>query len=366
MMRASKNMTGLWRLLAGICLAAVVCSCRSAPPAPLPAAGKAAPAGPSSVPLPSSYFLPYDPGTFRLSIGDVVEVSVFGCQDTLAVTPIAPDGKLYYLFVNGIPAAGRTPAEVANEIEKGLAQLFNQPSVSVLPKQFARNRFLALGKVAYPASYPLESALTVRQALARAGGLAQGFYRGTTIQLALLKESYLLRNGVRLPLNLEALVNKDDVSQDIYMRPGDVLYIASGLGQEVYLMGAVSEQRATAYTDGMTLVQLVSGSSEQGGGYRPEARLSQVLILRGALDDPRTSEVNLARILKGKDPDVTLLPGDIVYIPEKPFRFASDLARTVVLTFVRTFASEYGVALVQETFFPPATKTTPTTGGTTP
>jgi polysaccharide export outer membrane protein len=301
--------------------------------------------------LPASLFLPYDPSSFRLSVGDVVDVSVFGFEDTVAVTPIAPDGKVYYLFMDGIPAAGRTPAEVARDIEHNLVRLFNQPSVSVLPRQFARNRFLALGKLVYPGTYPLESSLTLRQALARAGGLAQGIYRGSTIQLASLKDSYLLRAGERVSVNFELLVNRNDASQDIYVRPGDIIYIASGLGQEVYLMGAVSEQKTAAYTDGMTLVQLVSGSSDRGGGYRPDARLSQVLILRGALNDPNAIEVNLARILQGREPDVALLPGDIVYIPEKPFRFARELARNVVLTFVRTFASEYGAALVEETIF---------------
>ncbi len=332
-------------------------SCRTAaPPAgvanpPAPAVTNAAAPARGPEPLPASCFLPYDPTSYRFSVGDVVDVSVFGFNDTVAMTPVAPDGKLYYLFMEGIPAVDRTPAEVERDIERGLARLFNQPSVSILPRQFAKNKFLALGKLVYPGTYPLESSLTLRQALARAGGLAQGIYRGSTIQLASLKDSYLLREGQRLPINFEALVNRNDASQDVYMRPGDILYIASGLGQEVYLMGAVAEQKTAAYTDGLTLVQLLSGSSDRGGGYQPNARLSQVLILRGALNDPQAIEVDMAGILKGRESDVALLPGDIVYIPEKPFRFARELARSVVLTFVKTFASEYGAALVSDTFF---------------
>ncbi len=306
--------------------------------------------------LPATYYTPYDPTTFHLAIGDVVEVSVFGFPDTVALTPIAPDGKLYYHFMPGIPAVGRTPKAVEQDIEKALQRYFNQPSVSILPRQFAENRFVALGKVVYPGVYPLDSALTIRQALARAGGLAQGIYRGTTIQLAALKDSYLLRKGERIPVDLDALVSRNDASQDIYMRPGDVLYIASGLGQEVYLMGAVGEEKTAAYTDGLTLVQLISGSSERGGGYKATARLSQVVILRGALNDPQLVEVDLASILKGDAPDVVLMAGDIVYVPEKPYRFVRDLARVVALTFVRAFASEAGAYFVQETIFPASGK----------
>lgn len=307
--------------------------------------------------LPEAYFKPYDPSTYHLAIGDVVEVSVFGFQDTTAVTPIAPDGKLYYAFMPGIPAVGRTPQAVERDIEHALQRYFNQPSVSIIPQKFAENRFVALGKVVSPGIYTLDSALTLRQALARAGGLAQGIYRGTTIELAALKDSYLLRKGQRVPIDFEALIHRNDASQDIYMRPGDVLFIASGLGQEVYLLGAVGEQKTAAYTDGLTLVKLISGSSERGGGFTDTARLDQVLILRGELKAPQLIEVNLAKILKGKEPDITLMAGDIVYVPEKPYRFARDLARAVVLTFVRSFSSEAGAYVVEETIFPSNTET---------
>ena len=351
------------RMLSCLILLMMCTACQTTPAAapgavetpPLPAVPAMSSAKPLEK-LPPTYYTPYDPTTFHLAIGDVVEVSVFGFPDTVAVTPVAPDGKLYYHFMPGIPAVGRTPKAVEQDIEKSIQRFFNQPSVSILPRQFAENRFVALGKVVYPGVYPLDSALTIRQALARAGGLAQGIYRGTTIQLAALKDSYLLRKGQRIPVDLDALINRNDALQDIYIRPGDVLYIASGLGQEVYLMGAVGEEKTAAYTDGLTLVQLISGSSERGGGYKATAQLSQVVILRGALNAPQLIEVDLASILKGDAPDVVLLAGDIVYVPEKPYRFVRDLARVVVLTFVRAFASEAGAYLVEETVFPSSGK----------
>ena len=355
--------------LAGLLAASLATGCRTLPPAAsdlapapvLPPAPQSTAVTPPPK-LPESFFQPYDPASYRLAIGDVVEITVFGFEDTLAATPVAPDGKLYYLFMDGVPAAGRTPGEVAKEMETSLERMFNQPTVSILPRQFAENRFLAIGKVVYPNTYPLESSLTLRQAVARAGGLAQGIYRGTTIELASLRDSVLLRNGERVPVDFEALIQRNDASQDIYIRPGDIIHIASGLGREVFLMGEVGEQKAAAYTDGMTLVELISGQSERGGGYLTSARLNKVLIVRGALKDPMTFDVDFGRILEGRDPDVPLMPGDIVYVPEKPYRFARDLTRAVVLTFVRTFASEAGAGLVDETIF----LTTPSAGGATP
>jgi polysaccharide export outer membrane protein len=349
---------GLWIVaLAGLLTGLVSPGCRTHSPPSVPEALTQAVKQPTNdvattaAKLPESYFMPYDPTTYRLAVGDIVEISIFGFPETVAVTPVAPDGKLYYLFLDGVAAAGRAPADVENDIEVLLDRMFNHPAVSILPRQFAENRILVIGKVLYPNAYPLESALTLRQAIASAGGLAQGIYRGTTIELASLRDSYLLRNGERVAVDFEALLHRNDASQDIYVRPGDIIVIASGLGREVFLMGAVGEQKAAGYTDGMTLVELISGQSERGGGYDPSARLKKVLIVRGALENPTTFEVNLARILEGRDPDVFLMPGDIVYVPEKPYRFARDLTRAVVLTFVRTFSSEAGAALVDETIF---------------
>jgi hypothetical protein len=48
------------------------------------------------------------------------------------------------------------------------------------------------------------------------------------------------------------------------------------------------------------------------------------------------------------------MAGDIVYVPEKPYRFARELSRKVVLAFVRSFAAEAGSALVNETLFSPS------------
>ena len=332
------------------------------PAPPTPAAATAA--VPKTEPLPADCFIPYNPADFRLSIGDVVDVSVFGLGDSAATTPIAPDGKLYYLFTEGIAAAGRKPEEVAHDIELRIGRLFNNPHVDILPRKFAAKQFLVLGKVTNPGSFPLDSALTVRQALAQAGGLAQGVYRGTTIEIASLKESYLLRNGQRLPVDFDRLVNGSDATQDIYVRPGDVLYIASGVShtREIYLMGAVPEQKAVAYSDNMTLVELISGASERGGGYLSTANPGKVIILRGALSKPETLDVDLNAILSGRAPDRYLVPGDIVYVPEKPYRFARELTQTVILSFVRAFTSEAGASIIKESFFPTATPRTVSSG----
>ena len=162
------------------------------------------------------YFVPHITENRKLQVGDEVEVSVFGERDTIAENlPIAPDGKLYYRFLPGVQAEGRTPDEVAKEIESKLGHLFNNPEVSVIPARFISNRFAIFGKVENGGVYPLDTPTTVRQAIAKAGGIVLGKYHDSWIPIHNYKDSWVMRGQEKVPVDFDALMNKNDFSEDI-------------------------------------------------------------------------------------------------------------------------------------------------------
>ncbi|MBC8205916.1 MAG: polysaccharide biosynthesis/export family protein [Kiritimatiellales bacterium] len=304
--------------------------------------------------FPAECFIPHSPAERKLQVGDVVEVGIFGQIDTVAkAIPIAPDGKLYYMFLPGIQAEGRRADEVAAEMENELSHLFNNPQVSIIPKKFISNRFAILGKVNEGSLYPLETSITVRQAIARAKGIEQGRYHDNTIEIHNYNKSWLLRGTEKIPVNFSTLMKENDFSEDIYVRPGDVIYIASALGREVYLMGEVNSQQSQPYTAGMTLVQLITGIDEGSGGYLEDsADIKRVVLLRNALEDPKVFKINLQDILSGREHDVFLEAGDVVFVPEKSFLFTRNVVKSMVRTFVNTFASEFASDINREHLFP--------------
>lgn len=307
--------------------------------------------------FPPEYFIPFLPEARKLQVGDEVEIGVFGERDTIAGSvPVAPDGKLYYRFLPGIQAEGRTPEEVAHDIESGLRHLFNNPEVSIIPRRFISNRFSIFGKVENAGIFPLDTPTTVRQSIAKAGGIALGKYHDSWIQIHNYKDSWLLRNGEKIPVDFEALMNKDDFSEDIYLRPGDVIYIASALGREVYLMGEVNQQQSQPFTAGLTLTQLLAGLDAGAGGYNQEtADIKRIVILRDAMNDPKVFYVNLDDIMRGKEHNIFLEAGDIVYVPEKSFLFTRNLVKAMISTFVNTFAGEFASDLNRKYLFPSST-----------
>ncbi|HNX52223.1 MAG TPA: polysaccharide biosynthesis/export family protein [Pontiellaceae bacterium] len=346
-MRNKPVITAILLLLAGLTRAAEESAAPVSTDSPITATQKRSKFAPE-------YFVPHSPEDRKLQVGDEVEIGVFGQRDTIAENvPVAPDGKLYYMFLPGVPAEGRTAQEVAKEMESKLGRLFNNPEVSIIPTRFISNRFAIFGKVESSGIYPLDTPTTVRQSIAKAQGIALGKYHDSWIPIHNYKDSWLLRGQEKIPVNFAALMDKDDFSEDIYVRPGDVLYIASALGREIYLMGEVNQPQSQPFTAGLTLTQLISGLDAGAGGYKQDtADIKRVVILRDAMNDPKVFKVNLDAIMRGKEHNVFLEAGDIVFVPEKSFLFTRTLVKAMVSTFVNTFASEFASDLNRKYLFP--------------
>ena len=346
-MRNKLSITAVLLLLAGLTLAADDTSARSNQVDQITATQRRSKFSPE-------YFVPHGPENHKLQIGDEVEIGVFGQRDTIAENvPVAPDGKLYYMFLPGIPAEGRTAEEVAKEMESKLGRLFNNPEVSIIPARFISNRFAIFGKVETSGIYPLDTPTTIRQSIAKAQGIALGKYHDSWIPIHNYKDSWLLRGQEKIPVNFVSLMNSDDFSEDIYVRPGDVLYIASALGREIYLMGEVNQSQSQPFTAGLTLTQLISGLDAGAGGYKEDtADIKRVVILRDAMNDPKVFKVNLDAIMRGKEHNVFLEAGDIVFVPEKSFLFTRTLVKAMVSTFVNTFAGEFAGDLNRKYLYP--------------
>ena len=302
--------------------------------------------------LPDSYFVPYDPSDYTVAVGDILEISIFGHPDTMMESiPVAPDGNIYYLFTDAIKAEGRSINEIAADIESQVHHLFSSPEVTIIPRKMSAARYIILGKVNNPGEFDLNSSVTLRQAIGEAGGLSIAAQEGFTIPAAALTRSFIVRDGKKLPIDFEKLLNTHDDDQNIYIRPGDYIYVASALSQQVYRMGAVRNQRPVVFKDGMTLVGLLAGVNDPSGGIIPDAYTKEVLIVRGSLDRPEVSRVNFDKIIDGEANDVYLLPGDIVYVPPKRFLFLRAAVRLAIETFVRSFASRAGVYYAEDEWF---------------
>ena len=111
---------------------------------------------------------------YRIGAGDMIEVSVWKEPDlSRKEVLVRVDGKISFPLIGDIQAAGVTPAELTETIQKGLTNYVTAPVVTVTVTNPGSQKVYVLGEVARTGEYPILKSLTVLQAFALAGGFTQ-------------------------------------------------------------------------------------------------------------------------------------------------------------------------------------------------
>jgi len=281
---------------------------------------------------------------YVLSIGDVLEISVLGDEEISSTfVSVAPDGRIYYAFLDGIPAAGRTTAEVSQEIESKLQDLFIHPMVTISPLETTPKTYKILGRVQQPGVYEILGNTNLRDAIGQAGGILtdSGNYGGVvpSNSLANLRASFIVRNHKKLDVHFEKIFSDPKLSQNVIIQPGDYIYIAAAENREVFILGAVRNPQRMPFRNGLTVMSALASVSGWRSYGPYGADITRVLVIRGSLDCPCVIQINLKEILRGQARDLYLVPGDILFAQNKTMRFGRELVRIAIGAFVSSFVT---------------------------
>lgn len=127
--------------------------------------------------------------------------------------------------------------------------------------------------------------------------------------------SYVMRNGCPLAVDLHQLVNKGDMSQNIVMRGGDKIYIANPTDASVMMMGELRVPRPVHLPYGfMSLREALV----QAGGIPFTGDKRCIQVIRGNLQCPKIYVLSWEHIVHLPNDSLLLMPGDTVYVSEKP------------------------------------------------
>jgi len=157
---------------------------------------------------------------------------------------VQPDGFISLREVGDIHVAGLTLPQVENAVKEKYTSILKEPVVSVTPKDLEKSYFIAMGEVTRPGKYEIRGPITVTEALAIAGGLAPDRAKTSEVVLFRRKGNVLEPGKV---VNVKKLLKKRDLSEDVYLKPGDLLYVPQnawsklrqviptpGVGMDVY------------------------------------------------------------------------------------------------------------------------------------
>ena len=159
---------------------------------------------------------------YRIGPLDTVNIIVWRNPELSLTVPVRPDGKLTTPLVDDVPAIGKTPTELAKDIETALAKYIRDPVVTVVVTTFvgpASAQIRVIGEAARPQILPFRRNLTLLDVMIAVGGLTD-FADGNHATIYRADDG-----GKSYGVRLQDLVKRGDVTANVDMRPGDILII---------------------------------------------------------------------------------------------------------------------------------------------
>ncbi|HXI76296.1 MAG TPA: XrtA/PEP-CTERM system exopolysaccharide export protein [Steroidobacteraceae bacterium] len=159
---------------------------------------------------------------YLIGPGDSLHVFVFQNEELSVTVPVRPDGKISTPLVEDMVAVGKTPSQLARDIEKSLSEYVKSPKVNVvvMGAMSIYSQVKVIGQVKTPQSLPFRDGMTVLDAVLAVGGLGQ-FAAGNRAHLVRTENG----KQTEIKVKLDALVNNGDMKQNLPLKPGDVLVV---------------------------------------------------------------------------------------------------------------------------------------------
>jgi polysaccharide export outer membrane protein len=262
---------------------------------------------------------------YKLDVGDVLTIGVWDHPELTIPAAVQrtaefdgfrvqADGTITYAYAPNIPAAGKTVAEVREELVKRLSRVIEDPQIDVKVVGFRSQKAYVTGEVNKPGVYAVtETPLTLIDALNQAGGLNDRadwktvtFTRGNETEIIRLDDFY----------------SKGDISQNRLLQHGDVVHVSRNDQRNVYVLGDV--KRAGTVEVNRYGLNLAEALSEVGGIDERSADANGIFVLRkrdlekdGVIADVyQLHAKNVAALVLAEQ--FELDPQDIVYVTSAP------------------------------------------------
>lgn len=158
---------------------------------------------------------------YAIGTGDSLDIFVWGNPDLSGTVRVRADGRVSLPLIEDVMVVGKSPTELAREIETWFAEFVRKPKVNVLVSaEGSANQVQIVGQVVTPKAVPYRVSLSVLDVIVAAGGLGE-FAAGNGTKLVRNVDSSLVECRIRL----DDLVKRGSIDQNIPLFPGDVIIV---------------------------------------------------------------------------------------------------------------------------------------------
>lgn len=210
--------SGSIRALLGLCVASILVSgCSTSSTSPQ---------------LPSASFVSTQEGPgeeYIIGPLDTLTVFVWRNPELGAKVQVRPDGRITTPLIADMPAVGKTPTMLAQDIKTQLAQFIRDPLVSVIVDNFSgtfSQQIRVVGATEKPASIPYRANMTLLDAMIAVGGLSE-FAAGNKAKL--IRQDKATGKQATFGVRIGDLLKRGDSKANVRLEPGDVIIIPESM-----------------------------------------------------------------------------------------------------------------------------------------
>jgi len=160
---------------------------------------------------------------YLIGAGDTLRIFVWGNPELSGEVPVRPDGRITTPLVEDLAASGKTPSKLARELEKRLKRYMKKPVVTVTVTEFVgryTEQIRVVGQVVAPQTLPYREYITLLDVIIAVNGMTE---------YAAGNRAIIVRNEAgkqkQINVRLDDLLESGDISANIRMQPGDVLFV---------------------------------------------------------------------------------------------------------------------------------------------
>lgn len=160
---------------------------------------------------------------------DSLQIFVWRNPELSAKVQVRPDGRITTPLINDMPAVGKTPAMLADDLKIALGEYIKDPIVSVIVENFSgtySQQIRVVGATEKPASIPYRANMTLLDAMIAVGGLNE-FAAGNRARLVRFDKNSGRQREYRV--RLSDLLKNGDTSANVRLEPGDVIIIPESM-----------------------------------------------------------------------------------------------------------------------------------------
>ena len=226
------------------------------------------------------------PQGYAVGVGDVLQITVWDHPELTIPAgsfrdaetsgqQVGEDGYLYYPYVGMVKAAGMNVAALRDVLTERLSKYIMNPQLDVRVVAFRSKRVYVVGEVARPGVLPVNDVpLTIADAISLSGGLTPTAHKsGVNVS----------RSGKVYEIDLKALYDHADSSQNLMLQHGDIVNVLDRSQQKVYVMGEIKRPGAVEIINGK--LSLSGAIGELGGFNQNSSDPGNIYVVRGTDKD---------------------------------------------------------------------------------